>query len=122
MRDIFKAQNLIVSAVDYYEPVAFYQSSASSIVNKNIGFFVFFDNQLILRYFLESSVVGGMLYYALCSMSINNQTHRVIKAFSNKKPKYEELRNFVINDLVSGAQALIYTTNPTPNSNYNPRV
>ncbi len=98
-RDIFRLHNLAVSCVEYIEPLKFYPSS--NFVYKHMAFIVFQDNQIILRYYLESTHIFD-LYYVLCSMSADMLVHRQVKQYGNIRPKYSDIKRMIIHDLSSG--------------------
>jgi hypothetical protein len=114
VRDIFKAGNLVVSCVEYFQPMKFYPNS--SFVFKHMVFLVFQDNEIILRYYLESTNFFE-LYYVLCSMSSNNMVHRQIKPFGSIKPKYVDLKLVIIGDLAHGMNRTPLTIKPINTSN-----
>ena len=66
-----------------------------------MAFIVFQDDQIVLRYYLETTNYFE-LYYMLCSMSPDMLSHKQIKSFGNKKPTYAELKQHIIQDLTYG--------------------
>lgn len=76
---------------------------------KHVRFSVYRGDELIMRYFLESTQMDEM-YFVLGSMSLDYRHHSQIEPYGPIPPKYKQMKNTVIRDLTVGIAPLLSST------------
>ncbi|XP_037031172.1 uncharacterized protein LOC119070796 isoform X2 [Bradysia coprophila] len=95
-----------VIAEHYYSPQPFYPNDNFTSLRKHVKFTIFVGNQVIRRFFLESSHYER-LNYVLGSSSVDYRQHRQHSHYMDIRPTYIEMKNDVIKDLTEGSSCII---------------
>ncbi|KAG4070848.1 hypothetical protein HA402_011074 [Bradysia odoriphaga] len=104
--DVFAVGPYRVITEQYFSPQPFYPNDDFTSLRKHVKFTVFVANQVIRRYFLESTEYER-LHYVLGSSSSDYSLHRQHIPYCAIRPTYVEMKNDVIEDLTRGGSCII---------------
>ncbi|XP_037031171.1 uncharacterized protein LOC119070796 isoform X1 [Bradysia coprophila] len=104
--DVFDAEPYRVITEHYFSPQPFYPNDNFTSLRKHVKFTIFVGNQVIRRFFLESSQ-NERLHYVLGSSSADYSFHRQHIPYLAIRPTYIQLKNDVIEDLTEGSSCII---------------
>lgn len=99
--DVFQVGPHTVKTEHYFSPQPFYPSATFTSLRKHVKFTVYAADQVIRRYFLESSEYCA-LNYVLGSSSADYKLHRQLDNYGTGRPTYMRMKNVVVEDLTVG--------------------